>query len=61
VDDMAEWAAELALSLQAMGLETGMFDALRWLFAAASSAGHGAADWTSISEVQLPDTTSLPL
>jgi 3-hydroxyisobutyrate dehydrogenase-like beta-hydroxyacid dehydrogenase len=61
VDDMAEWAAELALSLQAMGLDTGMFDALRRLFAAASGAGHGAADWTSISEVQLPDTTSLPL
>jgi 3-hydroxyisobutyrate dehydrogenase-like beta-hydroxyacid dehydrogenase len=60
VHDMAEWAAELALSLQAMRLDTGMFDALR-LFAAASSAGHGAADWTSISEVQLPDTTSLPL
>jgi 3-hydroxyisobutyrate dehydrogenase-like beta-hydroxyacid dehydrogenase len=60
VDAMAEWAAELALSLQAMGLDTGMFDALRRLFAAASDAGHGTADWTSIAEIQLPDATSSP-
>jgi 3-hydroxyisobutyrate dehydrogenase-like beta-hydroxyacid dehydrogenase len=58
VDAMAEWAAELAVSLQSMGLDARMFDALRRLFAAASDAGHGAADWTSIAEVQLPDATS---
>jgi 3-hydroxyisobutyrate dehydrogenase-like beta-hydroxyacid dehydrogenase len=29
VDAMAEWAAELAVSLRAMGLDAGMFDALR--------------------------------
>jgi hypothetical protein len=60
VDAMAEWAAELALSLRAMGLDTGMFDALRRSFAAASAAGHGAADWTSIAEIQLPDATLSP-
>jgi 3-hydroxyisobutyrate dehydrogenase-like beta-hydroxyacid dehydrogenase len=54
---MGEWAAELAVSLRAMGLDAGMFDALRQLFAAASDAGHGDADWTSIAEIQLPDTT----
>jgi hypothetical protein len=54
---MAEWAAELAVSLRAMGLDAGMFDALRRLFAAASDAGHGGADWTSIAEIQLLDVT----
>ncbi len=57
VDAMAEWAAELAVSLRAMGLDAGMFDALRRLFAAASHAGHGGADWTSIAEIQLLDVT----
>jgi 3-hydroxyisobutyrate dehydrogenase-like beta-hydroxyacid dehydrogenase len=57
VDAMAAWAAELAVSLRAMGLDAGMFDALRWLFAAASDAGHGGADWTTIAEVQRPDPT----
>ena len=60
VDAMAQWAAELAVSLRAMGLDAGMFDALRQLFAAASNAGHGDADWTSIAQVQLPDTTPSP-
>jgi 3-hydroxyisobutyrate dehydrogenase-like beta-hydroxyacid dehydrogenase len=54
VDVMAEWAAELAVSLRAMELDAGMFDALERLFAAASDAGHGSADWTSVAEVQLP-------
>jgi 3-hydroxyisobutyrate dehydrogenase-like beta-hydroxyacid dehydrogenase len=58
VDAMAAWAAELAVSLRAMGLDAGMFDALQRLFVAASDAGHGDADWTSIAEVQLPDATS---
>jgi 3-hydroxyisobutyrate dehydrogenase-like beta-hydroxyacid dehydrogenase len=57
VDVMAEWAAELAASLRAMGLDAGMFDALERLFAAASDAGHGGADWTSVAEVQLPDAS----
>ena len=57
VDAMAQWAAELADSLRAMGLDARMFDALRQLFAAASDAGHGDADWTSVAEVQLPDVT----
>jgi 3-hydroxyisobutyrate dehydrogenase-like beta-hydroxyacid dehydrogenase len=57
VDAMAQWAAELAVSLRAMGLNAGMFDALWQLFAAASDAGHGGADWTSIAEVQLLDAT----
>ena len=60
VDAMAEWAAELAVSLRAMGLDAGLFDALERLFAAASAAGHGDAEWTSIAEVRLPDTTSSP-
>jgi 3-hydroxyisobutyrate dehydrogenase-like beta-hydroxyacid dehydrogenase len=60
VDAMAEWAADLAVTLRAMGLDAGMFDALRRLFAAASDAGHGGADWTSIAEVQLPDATPSP-
>lgn len=54
VDAMAEWAEELAVTLRAMGLDAGMFDALRRLFADASDAGRGGADWTSIAEVQLP-------
>jgi 3-hydroxyisobutyrate dehydrogenase-like beta-hydroxyacid dehydrogenase len=56
-DAMAEWAAELAVVLRAMGLDAGMFDALQRMFAAASAAGHGSADWTSIAEVQHPDAT----
>jgi 3-hydroxyisobutyrate dehydrogenase-like beta-hydroxyacid dehydrogenase len=56
VDTMAEWAAELAVVVRAMGLDAGMLDALERLFTAASGAGHGAADWTSVVEVQLPDT-----
>jgi 3-hydroxyisobutyrate dehydrogenase-like beta-hydroxyacid dehydrogenase len=60
VDAMAEWAAELALSLGTMGLDTRMFDAPRRTFAAASDAGHGAADWTSIAELQLPHAPSSP-
>jgi 3-hydroxyisobutyrate dehydrogenase-like beta-hydroxyacid dehydrogenase len=56
-DAMAEWAAELAVVLRAMGLDAGMFDALQRMFAAASAAGHGGADWTTIAEVQHPDAT----
>jgi hypothetical protein len=58
VDATAAWAAELAVSLRAIGLDAGMFDALQWLFAAASDAGHGGADWSSIAEVRRPDPTT---
>jgi 6-phosphogluconate dehydrogenase (decarboxylating) len=50
VDVMGDWAAELAALLRGMSLDSGMHDALHRLFAAASTAGHGAAAWTRIAE-----------
>ena len=50
---IAEWgqtAADYADYLRELGLDTRMYDALRQLFAAASAAGHGGADWTGIAE-----------
>ena len=50
IDVMAAGAAEYAGALRDMSLDSGMFDALHRLFAAASDAGHGGADWTCIAE-----------
>ena len=50
VDVMVAGMAEYAEGLRDMGLDSGMFDALHRLFAAASEAGHGEADWTCIAE-----------
>ncbi|GAA1761083.1 NAD(P)-binding domain-containing protein [Agromyces humatus] len=50
VDVMRDWAAELAALLRGMGLDSGMYDALHRLFAAASTAGHGDDAWTRIAE-----------
>ncbi|MCD2441220.1 NAD(P)-binding domain-containing protein [Agromyces sp. SYSU K20354] len=50
VDVMRDWADELAVLLRGMGLDSGMYDALHRLFAAASTAGHGDDAWTRIAE-----------
>jgi 3-hydroxyisobutyrate dehydrogenase-like beta-hydroxyacid dehydrogenase len=50
VDVMAAGAAEYGGALREMGLDSGMFDALRRLFTAASEAGHGEDDWTCVAE-----------
>ena len=54
VDVMAAWAAEYGAALRDMGLDSGMFDALRQLFTSASEAGHGETDWTSIAGQERP-------
>jgi 3-hydroxyisobutyrate dehydrogenase-like beta-hydroxyacid dehydrogenase len=43
-------AAEYADYLRELGLDAGMYDALQRLFSAASQAGYGEDDWTSIAE-----------
>ena len=45
-----EGLAESADYLRELGLDAGMYDALHRLFAAASEAGHGDADWINIVE-----------
>ncbi len=50
---VSEWgngAADYADYLRELGLDPGMYDALHRLFNAASEAGHGDADWTTIAE-----------
>lgn len=54
VDVMGAWAADQSEALRAMGLDPGMFDALRRLFTAASDAGHGTSDWTGIASFVAP-------
>ncbi len=43
-------AAEYAEYLRELGIDTGMYDALTRLFAAASDAGDGESDWTCIAQ-----------
>jgi 3-hydroxyisobutyrate dehydrogenase-like beta-hydroxyacid dehydrogenase len=50
VDAMAAWAAHYGAALRELGLDPGMFEALDRLFTAASDAGRGDADWTSVAE-----------
>lgn len=50
VSVLAAGAAEYGTALRDMGLDSGMYDALHRLFTAASEAGHGDADWTSVAE-----------
>lgn len=50
VEIWAEGAAEYAGYLRELGLDAGMYDALRRLFTAASEAGHGDDDWTCVAE-----------
>ena len=50
VDVMAAGAAEYVAALREMGIDSGMYEALHRLFTAASEAGHGETDWTSIAE-----------
>ncbi|WP_276319865.1 NAD(P)-dependent oxidoreductase [Egibacter rhizosphaerae] len=49
VEVWGEGAAEYAAYLRELGLDAGMYDALHRLFAAASEAGDGDADWTCIA------------
>jgi 3-hydroxyisobutyrate dehydrogenase-like beta-hydroxyacid dehydrogenase len=49
VDVWGAGAAEYAEALRELGLDAGMYEALQRLFAAASEAGRGHADWTCIA------------
>ncbi len=50
IDVMTAASEEYGGALREMGLDPGMYDALRRLFAAASDAGRGDADWTQVVE-----------
>lgn len=49
VSTWASGAAEYADYLRELGLDAGMYDALHRMFTAATEAGHGDADWTSVT------------
>jgi 3-hydroxyisobutyrate dehydrogenase-like beta-hydroxyacid dehydrogenase len=48
IDTWQAGAAEFIVSLREQGLDPGLYEALHHLFRAASEAGHGNADWTSV-------------
>ncbi|TVR25551.1 MAG: 6-phosphogluconate dehydrogenase [Ilumatobacter sp.] len=50
IDTWAIGAAEYITYLREQGLDPGLYEALHHLFRAASEAGQGDADWTSITE-----------
>jgi 3-hydroxyisobutyrate dehydrogenase-like beta-hydroxyacid dehydrogenase len=50
IDVWGDAAADYAGALREFGVDAGMFDALHRLFASASDAGQGAADWTTIAQ-----------
>jgi hypothetical protein len=50
IDVMTAASEEYGGALREMGLDPGIYDALRRLFAAASDAGYGDADWTRVVE-----------
>lgn len=55
IDVMGDWASDLASIIREAGLDSGMYDALHRLFAAASAAGYGDAAWTRIAEHRAND------
>jgi hypothetical protein len=50
VDTWADGVAEYADRLRELGLDAGMYDALRRLFTATAEAGLGDADWTCVAD-----------
>lgn len=50
IDVWSDAAAEYAGALRDLGIDAGMIDAVHRLFASASDAGEGTADWTTITQ-----------
>ncbi len=49
IDTWKAGAAEFTDSLREQGLDPGLYEALHHMFRSASDAGHGDADWTSVT------------
>jgi 3-hydroxyisobutyrate dehydrogenase-like beta-hydroxyacid dehydrogenase len=54
IDIWMQGADEYLTYLRSMGQDAGMYEALHRMFSAASDAGHGAKDWTTVIEHAVP-------